>query len=60
MDDAEEVQAGSADISSKRCAYCGEPLPFNTVGIVAWRVGSQLVCNEFCAEGVANEPGGAP
>jgi hypothetical protein len=45
----------SGEISEKRCAYCGEPLVFNAVGIMAWRIGNDFVCNEFCAEGVSSE-----
>lgn len=48
------------DPSSRRnaaecaCVYCGEPLPFNTKGIRAWRVGDKFVCNEFCADGISS------
>jgi hypothetical protein len=35
-----------------RCAYCGAPLVSNAAGVVAWRIGNQFVCNEFCADGV--------
>jgi hypothetical protein len=28
---------------------------FNASVVVAWRVGNRVVCNEFCADGVANE-----
>jgi hypothetical protein len=45
----------SREGSDKRCAYCGEPLVFNAVGIMAWRVGNDFACNEFCAEGVSSE-----
>lgn len=38
---------------SCRCAYCGEPLAFMAFGIAAWRVGSEFVCNEFCADGIS-------
>jgi hypothetical protein len=39
-----------------RCAYCAEPLLFSAMGIMAWRVGSRFVCNEFCADGVSSNP----
>lgn len=44
--------------TSYACAYCGEPLPFTSNGINAWRVGDRFVCNEFCADGISadNEP----
>jgi hypothetical protein len=51
-----------------RCAYCSAPLIANAAGLVAWRVGNQFVCNEFCADGLpdaatvpqaASRPGGA-
>ncbi len=35
-----------------RCAYCGEPLTLITHGVAAWRVGSEFVCNEYCADGI--------
>jgi hypothetical protein len=38
-----------------RCAYCGAPLIANAAGLVAWRVGNQFVCNEFCADGLPDE-----
>jgi hypothetical protein len=41
----------SEEISRNACAYCGEPLPFNTIGVKAWRAGKRLFCNEFCADG---------
>jgi hypothetical protein len=40
---------------SGQCACCGEPLVSNSVGVVAWRVGSRFVCNEFCADGISND-----
>jgi hypothetical protein len=46
----------------QRCAYCSAPLTFNGAGVVAWRVGNQFVCNEFCADGIPDpltSPGGA-
>jgi hypothetical protein len=43
------------EMSERRCAYCGEPLVFNAVGVLAWRVENRFVCNEFCAEGVSND-----
>jgi hypothetical protein len=42
----------SEEIAPKRCEYCGEPLPFNTVGVKAWLAGERFFCNEFCADGV--------
>jgi hypothetical protein len=36
----------------RRCAFCGAPLVSNAAGLVAWRVGNQFVCNEFCADGL--------
>ena len=44
------------EVSYGRCAHCGEPLAFNAAGaVVAWRVGDQFVCNEFCADGISDE-----
>jgi hypothetical protein len=37
---------------NRRCAYCSAPLVSNAAGLVAWRVGNQFVCNEFCADGL--------
>jgi hypothetical protein len=37
---------------NRHCAYCGAPLVANAAGLVAWRVGNQFVCNEFCADGL--------
>ena len=34
------------------CAYCGEPLVVTTHGVLAWRIGNEFVCNEFCADGI--------
>ena len=31
----ETVSATSREVSFRQCAYCGEPLVFNTVGVVA-------------------------
>jgi hypothetical protein len=45
----------AGEMSHGRCAYCSAPLAFNTAGVVAWRVGSRFVCNEFCADGVPDE-----
>ncbi len=42
----------SRELSHSRCAYCGAPLTLNAVGVMAWRVGNQFVCNEFCADGL--------
>ena len=50
------MQARSGEIIPKRCAYCGEPLPFNMLGVDAWRVENQFFCNEFCAEDIQDEP----
>jgi hypothetical protein len=38
-----------------RCAFCSAPLLSNAAGLVAWRVGNQFVCNEFCADGIPDE-----
>jgi hypothetical protein len=35
-----------------RCAVCGAPLASNATDLLAWRVGNQFVCNEFCADGL--------
>jgi hypothetical protein len=52
----EEVMTMRArEMSDRWCAYCGEPLAFNAAGVLAWRVGTRFVCNEFCAEGVSND-----
>jgi hypothetical protein len=45
----------SRELTSSRCAYCGAPLTLNAAGVVAWRVGNQFVCNEFCADGLPDE-----
>jgi hypothetical protein len=42
-------------VSFGQCAFCGEPLVYNAMGVVAWRVGSRFVCNEFCADGVSTD-----
>ena len=39
--------------TSYACAYCGEPLPFTSTGVQAWRVRDQFACNEFCADGIS-------
>jgi hypothetical protein len=49
------MDAQSSGISPKLCAYCGSVLPCNIEGIEAWRVGSQFVCNEFCADGISSD-----
>ena len=49
------MSATSREVLSRQCALCGEPLVFNAVGVVAWRIGSRFVCNEFCADGVSND-----
>ena len=41
---------------NSRCAYCGEPLVFTALGVKAWRVGNEFVCNEFCADGISSSP----
>ncbi len=41
---------------SSNCAYCGDPLPMVGGRIQAWRVGDQYTCNEFCADGVEDQP----
>ena len=35
-----------------RCEYCGEPFVVTGYGVLAWRVGKEFVCNEFCADGI--------
>jgi hypothetical protein len=52
----ETMPVSSRELSSGQCAYCGEPLAFNGAGVEAWRVGNQFVCNEFCADGIPDEP----
>jgi len=37
---------------NRRCAFSGAPLVANATGLLAWRVGDQFVCNEFCADGL--------
>jgi hypothetical protein len=54
MNSAGNTDARFAKTSQKRCAYCGEPLLFNTVGFIAWKAGKQLACNELCAEGITD------
>jgi hypothetical protein len=40
-----------------RCAWCGNPFPVNDGQIQQWRVdGDRYACNEFCAEGVEQQP----
>jgi hypothetical protein len=38
------------------CAYCGDPLVFTALGVKAWRVGNEFVCNDFCADGISSSP----
>ena len=45
------------EMSSETCAVCSAPLASTGVGVEAWRVGNQFVCNEFCADGIPDEPG---
>lgn len=40
---------------SERCACCGALLPVGFGGVEAWRIGNQFVCNEFCADGIAEQ-----
>jgi hypothetical protein len=49
------MSATSREVLSRQCAFCGEPLVSNAVGVVAWRIGNRFVCNEFCADGVSND-----
>jgi hypothetical protein len=49
------MHARPAEIVPPRCACCGEPLYFNGRDVEAWRVGSQFVCNEFCADGISEK-----
>lgn len=42
-----------------KCEYCGEPFKLSETGshYKAWRLGTgELVCNEWCAEGFADQP----
>jgi len=40
----------------KKCAWCGNPFPVVDGQVLQWRVdGERFACNEFCAEGVAQE-----
>jgi hypothetical protein len=49
------MSATSRAVSFGQCAFCGEPLVSNAMGVVAWRVGNRFVCNEFCADGVSTD-----
>ena len=41
----------------KKCAWCGNPFPVVEGRVLQWRVdGGRFACNEFCAEGVEQEP----
>jgi hypothetical protein len=51
----ETMSATSRALSFGRCAFCGEPLVSNAIGVVAWREGNRFVCNEFCADGVSTD-----
>jgi hypothetical protein len=55
MKDYRPTRVRNREPTVQRCAHCGEPLPFNTIGILAWRLGDQWTCNEFCASGIAEE-----
>jgi hypothetical protein len=35
-----------------RCIHCGKPLEVSAFGVLAWRVGKDFVCDEFCADGI--------
>jgi hypothetical protein len=52
MNNAEEMQTRFPELPPKRCASCGEPLPFDAVRVNAWREGNQFFCNEFCAASI--------
>jgi hypothetical protein len=41
--------------SLRRCAYCQEPFCFAGNTMRALPVGSQFVCNEFCAQALREE-----
>jgi hypothetical protein len=45
----------SRELISSRCAHCGAPLALNAAGVVAWRIGNQFVCSEFCADGLPDD-----
>jgi hypothetical protein len=49
------MQVPSVVSVAKRCAYCNEPFRLTEQGIEAYRVGEQLVCNEFCAQAISEE-----
>jgi len=41
----------------KKCAWCGNSFPVVEGRILQWRVdGERCPCNEFCAEGIEQEP----
>ena len=39
-------------VTSTVCAYCGKPLALVGLSTGGWRIRDQLVCNEFCADGL--------
>jgi len=49
-------QAMTSSAKSSTCAHCGNPLPVVEGRIQQWRVRDKLACNEFCAEGVEDQP----
>jgi hypothetical protein len=55
MNNTEEMRARSPKLATWRCAYCSEPLPFDSAGVNAWREGNQFFCNEFCAASTQDE-----
>jgi hypothetical protein len=49
------MQVSSVVSVAKRCAYCNEPFRITELGVEAYRVRDQFVCNEFCAQAVSEE-----
>jgi hypothetical protein len=49
------MQVSSVVSVAKRCAYCNEPFRITELGVEAYRVREQFVCNEFCAQAVSEE-----
>ena len=39
-------------VTSTACAYCGKPLAVVGLSTGGWRIRDQLVCNEYCADGL--------
>ena len=49
------MQAPSAVLVAKRCAYCNEPFRITEQGVEACRIGDHYVCNEYCAQAISEE-----